>query len=399
MTAPSSQFDRFVLISRLAASGQWERLLETGRDWLADEPENGSAHRYVGQALVNLKRHAEAEPHLAKAIAANPADPFSHRLMAIAKFGLKKYREADQAIHQAIELNPNDAMNWYHLAWMCHQQHDAKNAVKWSSKALELDPDNPDILNLHAICGGALNSPTTFQSVLAMDPENAPAHNNLGVYYLNEKDSAKAEECFRRALTIDPTLKVARRNLLLVVKRRDRIYQILCAPRDFLFSIRNALLGNGQKRNFGAVLLGFVVWIVAVRFFIFGLALWFGLVWPMVKVYEFLVIGDLRKKAGEIGTTRGGILGYRQWSPRVRIALFGAALVAFWTTVYLAFWGPWQSGPQAEAMRDNAIVGVVTAGVAGLLIFLGYRGAKGSVQRYHSWRRHRRLRNLETIES
>lgn len=71
------------------------------------------------------------------------------------------------------------------------------------------------------------------------------------------------------------------------------------------------------------------VWFFAMRFILGGLILWFALVWPLVKVYEFLTIGDIRAKAGEIGGDRG-VFSFRRWPLTVRLGIFAATLVAFW---------------------------------------------------------------------
>ena len=395
MAVSPSQFDRDLLLTRLIGSRQSDHALQAATEWLAEEPENPRAHRWAAQALVQLDRCTEAETHLAKSLAANPQDAFAHRLMAIIQFERGNFRRADEAIHRAIELNPNDAQNWYQLAWMCHRQHDLKNGLKWATKARELAPNDADILNLYALCAEESDrSPDLLLAALAADPENAYAHNNLGVYYLDvAKDYSKAEECFRRALTIQPTLKPARRNLFLALKRRDLIYRLLRAPLDLLISFRRAVLGDG-KRNIGAVLVGLVFWIFVARFFIIGLVLWFGLFWPMVKFYELLVIGDLRKRAGEIGATRGGVFGYRRWSLRTRLGVFAAGLIGFWTALYFLLWVP-LSQPSAEEWRLGIVTALVLAVLLALLIYYGVHAGRKYVARYHAWQRQRKVKKFE----
>jgi tetratricopeptide (TPR) repeat protein len=400
MTAPSTQPDRSILISRLTASGQWDRLLDAAKEWLAEDPQNPRAHRCAAQALVNLDRKPEAEMHLMQALANNPRDSFAHRLLSIVQFDLRKFDRADKSIHDAIELDPCDARNWYQLAWMCYRQRDLRSGLKWATKARELEPRNPDILNLCALCGDQAGThPALLEEVLALDPENASGHNNLGVHYLNQaKDYAKAEECFRRALTLDPTLKVARRNLFEAVKRRDRIYRALCAPRDFLFKFRNSLIRE-KKGNIIALIFGIIIWLFLARFFLAGLILWLGLFWPLVKFYEFLVIGDLRKKAGEVGATRGGFLGYRQWSIKVRLSLFSGVLIAFWASVSAVIWEASKTGHTGEDAKLDMTAVLASVVLIGLLVYFGSRLVKGIVPRYHSWRRSLRLRKLKTTET
>jgi tetratricopeptide (TPR) repeat protein len=395
-TAPSSH-DREILILRLTASHQWERLLETAREWLAERPGHGRAHLYAAQALVNLDRKGEAAPHLTEALARIPNNAFAHRMMSIVQFDLKNYRAADQAIQEAIALEPEEAMNWYQLALMFYKQHDLKRAEEAAARARELSPNNADILNLCALCAGNTSrGASLLQDTLELDPENAAAHNNLGVDYLNKKDYAQAEECFRRALSLDPTLAISRRNLFLALKHRDRVYRVLCAPRDFLLTIRSATFGDSaHKRNGFATLIGIIVWLLIFRFVAAGLLLWLGLVWPLAKFYEFLVIGDLRRKAGEIGATRGGILGYRRWPLKVRMGLFAAGLLAFWTGLYLLIWSPAQTEDQ-KTTAAGILIGVALVGVLGYFLV---KWTKRGIARYHSWRRARMLKRMNHLAS
>ena len=68
-----------ILIERFNSSRQWERTLETAREWLSVEPENSEAHMAAGQALVYLDRHSEAERHIAIVLATQPDNDIAHR--------------------------------------------------------------------------------------------------------------------------------------------------------------------------------------------------------------------------------------------------------------------------------------------------------------------------------
>src|ERR1700744_4435851 len=93
-----------LLISRFTASGQWERALDTAREWIAADPENSRAHLAAGPALLNLKRYPEADSHLRRALASEPGNAVAHRFMSIAHFHLNRFKEADEEIQKAISL-------------------------------------------------------------------------------------------------------------------------------------------------------------------------------------------------------------------------------------------------------------------------------------------------------
>jgi Flp pilus assembly protein TadD len=350
-----------ILLSRFISSRQWDRALETAREWLSTDPENPQAHFAAGQSLVNLRRCPEAESHVAKGLARDPGNSFAHRLMSMVQFHQRRFTAADRSIHKALSLNPTDPYNWYQLALMTQKQGDLATAKKYAEKARELSPRDPDILNLLAMCAPKNDAGNSlrlrqYQEALELDPENPQVHNNIGVCYLNAgKDYARAEESFRRALFFDPSLKVARSNLFITIKHRDIVYRVLCAPKDFIFECF-AL----ARRNRLLYFLALPLWLVAFRFLLAGLALWFPLVWPIVKVYEYLTIGDLRAQAGEPGAKRGGLFGYRRWPLRVRLFIFALLLCLFWGSIA---WAVFKG-------TENVKVFMALAMTCGLLIVL-----------------------------
>ena len=360
-----------MLILRFTSSRQWDRVLETAREWLAQDPESTQAHQAAGQALINLKRHAEAEPHLARVLGRNPQSGMIHRWMSVIHFNQKKLPAADESIHRALSLNPLDTYNWYHLAWMLYKQGDTVSARKYAEKALELAPRNPDTINLLALCtpkgpGSAAKVLQQYREALALDPEKPVVHNNIGVYHLNvDKDYTAAEECFRRALFFDPSLRIARTNLFVTLKKRDKVYRLLTVPKDYifrLFSLKSLRGRQGRVMYVGAL----IFWILAFRFVFAALAIWFLLVWPMVKGYEYLTIGDIRAQAGELGARRGGLFGYRRWPLRLRLGLFAMLLILFWGGLAVLCF---RNG--ISPLSDNAQVGFGLIIFLGLVIFVG----------------------------
>jgi len=324
-----------ILAARYTSSGQWDRSLETAREWLSVEPENIEAHLAAGQALVVLNRHTEAESHIAFVLAARPECDTCHRLMSAIHFSAGRHKAADESVRQAISIDPTDAFHWYHLALMCYRQGDRASAKKFGAKALELSPRSPDIMNLVTLCEPATSANADqrlaqYHEALELDPENAAIHNNIGAHHLDmTRDYGAAEESFRRALFFEPSDKTARSNLFITLKHRDPIYRALRAPKDFLvqgFSIAQ----KARQRSILLYILMVPLWIFAFRFLVVGLLLWCLFIWPLLKAYEYLTIGDIMSKAGEVEAHRGGILGYRRWSLKVRLSLLATFLAMFW---------------------------------------------------------------------
>ena len=62
----------------------------------------------------------------------------------------------------------------------------------------------------------------TYQRLIAVAPDNAEVHNNLGVIHFRQREYSKAKTYFETALTLDANYDEAHANLNYV--RRERIY-------------------------------------------------------------------------------------------------------------------------------------------------------------------------------
>jgi tetratricopeptide (TPR) repeat protein len=398
MTVESNGGQNYQLLTqRFMSSKQWDRSLASSLEWLSKEPENLRAHRVAAQSLINLERMEEAGGHVEKVLAGNPDDDFAQRLMAIVHFKAGRFKAADESIHRAISLNPTDAYHWQQCAHMSYHQGDLATAKKCVAQARELNPRDANILNLAILCepgDAAAAKIQQYKAGLELDPENADIHNNLGVVYLDKlKDYAKAEECFRRALFFEPASEMSRKNLFITVKKRDLVYRILCTPKDWLFAVYN-FFPRTRKKNLFLYILLIPVWLVAFRFIIGGLILWFALVWPLAKVYEYLTIGDIRARAGELGVRRGGFLGYRQWPVKIRLSIFALVLVSFWGVVVFFCMS---DSPLASRDLGQAIFGGLV--IVGVPIFIGYYLRRKIKNGIKAWTARKRARQMENILS
>lgn len=385
------------LIARFNASGQWDRTVETAREWLSIEPSNVEAHMAAGQALVILSRQSEAERHIRHVLTIQPDNDIAHRHMSAIQFAAGRYSAADESVRKAISLDPSDAYHWYHLALMCYRQGDRASGKKFGAKALELRPRDPNIMNLVTLC-----EPTNFvnpeqklaqyRAALELDPENAAIHNNIGAIYLDvNQDYQRAEECFRRALFFDPSGKTYRNNLFITIKHRDPIYRALRAPKDFLLKAFS-FTQRARQQSILLYLLSIPLWLFAFRFVIIGLLLWCLFIWPLIKAYEYLTVGDILSKAGELGAKRGGFLGYRRWPLKARLGIFAMLLVMFWGGIALV-WFSWDN--LSNSKDFDSVMGIcIFLGLFAFLIFiLRQMGRKSRIQSHAK----RRAKKFETL--
>ena len=102
-----------------------------------------------------------------------------------------------------------DAKRWIALGNRYFDAHQRDKAIEAYTKALELDPDNPDVLTDQ----GVMYSETTqyekaianFQKAHAIDPTHLPSLLNLGMLYAQYlKDYDKAIKTWKRVIEIAP---------------------------------------------------------------------------------------------------------------------------------------------------------------------------------------------------
>jgi Tfp pilus assembly protein PilF len=103
-----------------------------------------------------------------------------------------------------------DAKRWITLGNRYFDTHQREKAIEAYAKALELDPDNPDVLTDQ----GVMYSETTqyekavanFQKAQAIDPTHLPSLLNLGLLYAQYlKDHDQAITTWKRVIEIAPT--------------------------------------------------------------------------------------------------------------------------------------------------------------------------------------------------
>ena len=104
----------------------------------------------------------------------------------------------------------SDARRWIALGNQYFDTHQRDKAIEAYAKALELEPDNPDVLTDQ----GVMYSETTqyekaianFRRAQEIDPRHLPSLLNLGMLYAQYlKDYDQAVETWQRVITIAPT--------------------------------------------------------------------------------------------------------------------------------------------------------------------------------------------------
>jgi Flp pilus assembly protein TadD len=210
-------------VERLVDLGRHREALTLADQMLGEHPDDVRLLGVTAQAHLGLGAHRSALELADLMVSRSPDDDWAHRLRANALVGLGRDDEATAAAHEAVRLAP--------LAWEAHAQYaDVAPAElsRWpdprlsADRAVELAPQEPDTHFAVALVaqrqGRRRAARASYRRVLALDPEHAPARNNLTVLTPGLRLGRSADE-LADALRLAPQEEVVRSNIDWLVAR------------------------------------------------------------------------------------------------------------------------------------------------------------------------------------
>lgn len=113
------------------------------------------------------------------------------------------------ALEQAVKSNPMDVQSWIQLGNMYFDTKQSQRSIDAYAKALELQPNNPDVLTDQGVMYRDLRAfdkaVANFAKANQLNPQHAQSLFNLGVVYaydLNQPD--KAREAWGKLIATNP---------------------------------------------------------------------------------------------------------------------------------------------------------------------------------------------------
>ncbi len=226
-----------------------------------------SAHLQRAQLLLAQSRPADAEQEAMRALAQQPDDPQTLALLALSRLDQGQRDPALEAAQQAVGLAPDLPYFHYVHALVHHRLDHEEEAFRAAQEALRLDPADPDhhsllasielarrrwpaaleaaeqalalnpehvgAANLRSMAlvrlGRKAEAMETVDYALHRAPDDAFSHANQGWNCLHRNDPKQAQEHFREALRLDPTLDYAREGMLEALKARNPVYRGMLA--------------------------------------------------------------------------------------------------------------------------------------------------------------------------
>lgn len=214
---PKSVYVRLRIASVLIRMGELDKAESELKESKALDPESFDASLGLiflysyGQKDRELE--TEYEDFLKKAHKLKPEDIKVSEYLAQFYFYKKQPQEALSIYEDIVKNKPDyvDALFW--LGYLYEDLNRRDDAIKTWKKALQISPDHAQTLNslgyLYAEEGKNLNeAEELIKKALAIEPENGAYLDSLGWVYFKKKDYKRAEECLKKAVSLqeDPVI-------------------------------------------------------------------------------------------------------------------------------------------------------------------------------------------------
>lgn len=211
------------------ASARFGRILFEAQEWalatrqferaLALSPDYSDAHAYLGYALDQLGRSADALPHLQRAVALSPNSVVARIFLGLYYDRQDDWAAARAEYEAAYDLDPENPAICVEIGetWAAEGNYIA--AEIWLAEAVRLRPDDPALWE--ALARFYLDHGIAFEGrsveaaerLLALRPDDARAYDLRGWAALQSGDYAAAEAHLVKAVTLDPALAEAHYHL------------------------------------------------------------------------------------------------------------------------------------------------------------------------------------------
>ncbi len=206
--------------------GRWDEALRVVSPVLAAHPEHLGAGVTAGVCLINSGRAQEASVVLQRICAAHPQASDPPRLLSLAAVQLLESSRAVECARRAVDLAPWQADVHIQLAAALTCARDRQAAVAAARRAIEVAPH---VAAAHLALADALfpegvkpddrqlaEAERHVRAALALAPDNASAHNELGRIAMARGEHFAAAAALASSVVTDPRQDAPLANLSMV---------------------------------------------------------------------------------------------------------------------------------------------------------------------------------------
>ncbi len=245
--------DRVVLLINQNRYKEAKELLE---EHLEQNPESEELKYYYAFTLLRLGENDKSREITDGLMAENPDSAHIMELSIDIDIKDDLLKKAESKAELYIDMEPGSAAPYLTMAQVKLAQKNYDKAKAYADKALEIDPENLNALNVKIMVQRLLGDADTNESIdsaLELEPENPSTIANHGMQLLREGKVNEALERMEYALSLDPNNYMARYGMLEAMKSRFWPYRML-----FNYSMFCAKLTS--KGSWGLIIGGYIVY-------------------------------------------------------------------------------------------------------------------------------------------
>jgi len=169
----------------------------------------------LSQAFINGNKPGSAVPLLQSVIADDPNNLVAWNNLCVAHTLQQDFKSALAECEHAVQIDPTYQLSKNNLKWTQDENDKAlrSQAAKGPNAPPERDATFYMAEGLQLLHAGSYDQAIrSWQRTLDLEPQNAIAANNIGTAYMFKKQPKIALQWFQRALSMDPTLQLAKNN-------------------------------------------------------------------------------------------------------------------------------------------------------------------------------------------
>ncbi len=183
------------------------RALRVCENTIRHHQPDAATYRWLGAYYLAEKQWAQAGRHLRKALVLDPDD--AEALSLYAYLNASRFKEIgvqddEEMLRHVLHLNPCDESARLRLAEWYFSRNNQKAAEREAQALLTIHPRSIDgLMFLGKLAAAGRNFAKLaeiYDKIFAIDPHNADAYYNLGIYYYQSEDLDNAEKLFNRAV-------------------------------------------------------------------------------------------------------------------------------------------------------------------------------------------------------
>jgi predicted O-linked N-acetylglucosamine transferase (SPINDLY family) len=216
----------------LFGAGRFADMERYARGALSAFPDSPILCELVGIAMTSQYRHREALPYLEHAVRGDPSDPQFWENLGLCQLQLGQFTAAEASLRRALAIDPRAVPSLAALASVLTALGRAQEAQKVTEALLAIDPD--------FVRKEREWREQQLRNAIAVNPQSAELHDDLGLLLRLKGDAAGAEAHFRRAIALDarnPRVLVNLALLLTADRRDQEALTAAVAARDLIGEI------------------------------------------------------------------------------------------------------------------------------------------------------------------